>query len=100
MSEIDKNLYVYYRAPCENASLLQSRVEAMQTEMCNTSGIASALKRRPEAKDGAYTWMEVYFAVPPGFDATLSNAVRLADLSPLIDGERHTEYFMDISSCA
>ena len=100
MNEARNNLYVYYRVACESAAVLQQRVEAMQATLHKNLGIASALQRRPEVKDGRHTWMETYFAIPSEFDATLNHAVRLAELEPLIDGERHTEYFMDISSCA
>jgi hypothetical protein len=60
----------------------------------------TALKRRPEAKDGRHTWMEVYLAVPDGFDAVLERSVEQAQLARLIDGERHAERFMDAASCA
>ena len=94
------DLYVYYRVRVEHAPLLQTRVLAMQTSLAVEYGIGTALKRRPDEKDGLHTWMEVYLAAPSGFDAALERAAAQAGLADLIDGQRHTEYFMDCSTCA
>jgi hypothetical protein len=40
--------------------------------------------------------MEVYPAVPAGFDAALADAVRAHGLERHTDGPRHTEIFTDI----
>ena len=95
-----KDLYIYYRARCENAELLQMNVHTMQRCLAAEYGIVIELKRRPEEKEGRHTWMEVYLAVPDGFETTLERAVTQAGLSALIDGPRHTEYFLDCSACA
>lgn len=94
------DLYIYYRVRSEDANALHTRALAMQQALAAETGITIGLKRRPEEKDGRQTWMEVYEAVPEGFEAILDRAVAQADLSPLIDGLRHTEYFLDVSSCA
>jgi hypothetical protein len=94
------DLYVYYRVRCEHAPLLQARVRAMQSSLSAEYGIVTALKRRPEEKDGRHTWMEVYLAAPQEFDALLERAVGQAGLADVIDGQRHTEFFMDCSTCA
>jgi DNA-binding XRE family transcriptional regulator len=94
------DLYVYYRAASAQAEALRERVTAMQAELARRCGVAAALKRRPEAKDGRHTWMETYLNIPDGFDAILSQAVTQSELASLIDGERHTEYFLDITTCA
>lgn len=94
------DLYIYYRAHCEHAQALQMQVAAMQAILSQEYGIAGALKRRPDEKEGRHTWMEVYLAVPQGFEAPLARAVAQAKLDSFIDGARHTEYFLDISSCA
>lgn len=94
------DLYIYYRVRTEDAAALQVRVTAMQQHLAAECGIASALKRRPEEKDGRQTWMEVYQAVPDGFEATLDAAVAHDGLAKLIDGPRHIEHFMDIPACA
>jgi hypothetical protein len=93
------DLYVYYRVRCEHAQQLQSRVRDMQSSLSAEYGIVASLKRRPEQKDGRHTWMEVYLAAPPGFDAQLERAVAGAGLTDMIDGQRHTEFFMDCSTC-
>jgi hypothetical protein len=94
------DLYIYYRVRCEDAQSLQAKVVAMQRGISEQSGIATALKRRPEEKDGQHTWMEVYSAVPQGFEATIERAFAQAGLDAMIAGPRHTEYFLDCSECA
>lgn len=94
------DLYVYYRVDCAHAELLCKRVTALQAELARQYGVRAALKRRPEAKDGRHTWMETYVNIPDGFDAILSQAVSQSLVASLIDGERHAEYFLDITTCA
>lgn len=93
-------LYVYYRVKSENAAMLQARANSLQAQLAHSAGIAGFLKRRPDEKEGCHTWMEVYPAIPPGFEERLESAVKEAGLSELIDGERHTELFEDRSACA
>lgn len=94
------DLYIYYRVGCDRSQALQTQVVAMQAALSLEYGIETALKRRPEETDGRHTWMEIYVSVPQGFDAILKQAVDQAGLPSLIDGERHTEHFLDFSSCA
>lgn len=93
------DLYIYYRVRAEDSPALQARTAAMQRKLSQEYGIVTGLKRRPEAKDGLQTWMEIYQAVPDGFEAILESAVAREGLHTLIDGQRHTEYFLDVSSC-
>jgi hypothetical protein len=44
--------------------------------------------------------MEIYPATTDGFDAALASAVRAASLVELIAGNRHTEIFTDLPTCA
>ena len=94
------DIYVYYRVPLANASLLQQRLQAMQHSLAERHLIACSLKRRPESSEGCQTWMEVYLQVPEDFARVLANAVASHDLTPLIAGERHLETFVDIDACA
>lgn len=95
------DVYVYYRAHRRHAGAVQARATAMQAYLSGHYGIHVALKRRPEENSAQqHTWMEVYLAVPDGFDGVLEQLVRQADLATLIDGERHTEHFLDFSPCA
>lgn len=94
------DLYIYYRVRSENAPELKTRVADMQRQLVADHGVAGALKRRPHEKDGLQTWMEVYEAVPAGFEASLDHAVARAGLAGLTDGPRHTEHFVDITACA
>lgn len=94
------DLFIYYRVPEEHAAQLGPRVRAMQARLLAAYGVAGQLKRRPAASGGQQTWMEIYPAAGPGFDAALAAAVQEAALSEQIDGERHTEVFMDVTTCA
>lgn len=94
------DLYIYYRVHRDQSVALRDKVQAMQQCLFQEYGIVFALKRRPDEKDGRQTWMEIYQAVPAGFDAALERAVAQAGLAELIDGQRHTEYFVDVPLCA
>lgn len=94
------DLYIYYRVAEAQAAPLLPRVQAMQAALANSHGVQGALKRRPDSKDGLQTWMEVYGAVPPGFDSALAQAVAAGGLVELTSGERHTEVFVDVRPCA
>lgn len=94
------DLYVYYRVRRERAGELSSQAAAMQRWLAQEYGIVTALKRRPEEQDGMQTWMEVYQAIPDGFAILLERAVAQAGLAALIEGQRNTEYFLDVSACA
>lgn len=94
------DLFIYYRVRRENAAALRAQAAAMQRCLSREYGIVTGLKRRPEEKDGRQTWMEIYQAVPDGFDAILEHAAAQAGLAALIDGQRNTEYFLDVPTCA
>jgi hypothetical protein len=94
------DLYIYYRVPDSHAAHLAPRVLAMQAGLLAAHGVAGQLKRRPGSNEGLQTWMEIYLATGAGFDAALAAAVRDAALSEQIDGQRHTEVFMDVDPCA
>lgn len=94
------DLYIYYKARSGLASELSSRVLGMQSTLTRETPVAATLKRRPTEKDGCHTWMEVYLNVPDGFGSMLEQAVAKFEIACLIDGERHTEYFVDCSPCA
>ena len=94
------DLFIYYRVPDEHAALLAPRVLLMQDRLATAHGVIGQLKRRPGSSDGQQTWMEIYPASGPGFDAALAAAVHEAALSALTDGKRHTEVFTDLNTCA
>lgn len=94
------DLYIYYAVRDADAPQLEPRVRAMQAHLAGQLGIVCQLKRRPEPKDGLQTWMEIYLGTEASFDAALDTAVQDAGLSELIDGKRHTEVFMDVTTCA
>jgi hypothetical protein len=94
------DLYVYYQVPVEHAAHLQALVRAMQSSIAAEQCVAGTLKRRPEEQNGRHTWMEIYPAIPDGFDKTLERAVEQVGLANLIVGPRHNEIFMDADPCA
>ncbi len=94
------DLYIYYRVRDGLADQFIPRVQAMQLDLAARTGVQGQLKRRVHSKDGMQTWMEVYLATAPGFDAILAEAVETANLAASIEGDRHTEAFMDMSLCA
>jgi hypothetical protein len=92
--------YIYYRVRAEQAPLLHARVSAMQRRLLQQAGVRAMLKQGPQLRDGFHTWMEVYVAAPSDFGAILAREVLNAELSEIIDGERHVEHFWDVTSCA
>ncbi|MBA5604090.1 DUF4936 family protein [Duganella sp. FT3S] len=95
-----RDLYIYYQVREADAPALLPRVSAMQAALAHQQGVAGQLKRRPEARDGLQTWMEVYPSTGEGFSAALAAAVEQAGVPALIAGARHVEVFMDMVPCA
>jgi len=93
------DLYIYYQVKEADTASLRAAVVPMQAELARSHGVACQLKRRPEARDGLQTWMEVYAATPDGFAAALESAVERAGLSAWTSGARHTEVFTDLEPC-
>lgn len=94
------DLYIYYRVHASHADVFQQKATAMQQELQRHGAVDASLKRRPEAQDDMHTWMEVYLATTPDFEARLAQAVTASGLPAFIEGQRHTEQFVDLSSCA
>lgn len=88
--------YIYYRVRAAQAQTLRDKVVPMQAALQRQHRVGTALKRRPDNRDGIQTWMEVYLAVPDGFDAALADAMAAAEITQMIDGERHIERFTAI----
>lgn len=94
------DLYVYYKVREQDAAALAPRVRALQAQVAQRHGVRPQLKRRPEAKGGVQTWMEVYPDVAADFPPLLDTAANSADIAGLIDGPRRAEIFTDLSPCA
>jgi hypothetical protein len=90
------DLYVYYKVREADAPALAPRVRVLQARV----GVPAQLKRRPDVRDGLQTWMEIYPSVDDGFPARLDTAAREAGFEGLIQGERRTEIFTDLPTCA
>lgn len=89
------DLYVYYKVRSEDAGELAPRVRAVQLALAGSSS-GALLQRRPEARDGLETWMEVYPGVDAAFGARVEQAVLDAGLAGLIQGPRRSEVFIDL----
>jgi hypothetical protein len=94
------DLYIYYHVRSDERDGFRAKALAMQHNLARDCGVATALKRRPEEKNGLQTWMEVYLAVGEDFESRLNQAVAAHGLSEWIQGRRHTEQFLDVSLCA
>ena len=92
------DLYVYYKVRLEDAGELAPRVRAMQNALTGgrTGPGGALLQRRPEAREGLQTWMEVYPGVDQAFGARLEQAVIDAGLDGFIQGPRRAEVFIDL----
>ena len=91
-----RELFIYYRATQENASVLHAEVSRMQTQLRERHpGLQARLLRRPDAADGLHTWMETYSS-PDGISDALQGAIETAALAlaPWIAGPRHIERFI------
>ena len=94
------DLYVYYKVRAVDAAQLAPLVRAMQAGLIARQRVQAQLKRRPEARDGLQTWMEIYLDVAPAFEAILAQAALDAGLAPLTQGPRRSEIFVDLPPCA
>ena len=94
------DLYIYYKVDASAAASLAAGVTAMQARLSASHRVAAALRRRPGEQDGRQTWMEVYPAIPAGFDTALAQAVDESGIAGLISGPRHTEIFVELEACA
>ena len=94
------DLYIYYRAAVIDAPAILVEAAALQRLLHDACGVQSTLKRRPEAVDGRHTWMEVYYAVPEDFARQVERMLSQTGLISLVDGTRHTEFFLDCPPCA
>lgn len=92
------DLYVYYKVREEDAGELAPRVRAMQLRLGGArSGPGRALlQRRPAAREGLQTWMEVYPGVDEAFAALVERAFHDAGLDRAIQGPRRAEVFIDL----
>lgn len=93
------DLYVYYKLRDEDRANALLAARAMQARLAARWGIAGRLKHRTGAEPGLSTWMEVYAAVPAGFQNSLQAEADAAGLAALAVGGRHAEVFMDLLSC-
>lgn len=94
------DLFIYYRVATANTKTMQKKIVDMQAALREQWPVSTALKRRPELKDGCETWMEIYTQVPDDFPSALATAVDQAQVLALTEGPRHVETFVEIPACA
>ncbi|HTD04474.1 DUF4936 family protein [Undibacterium sp.] len=92
--------YIYYRCASRHQLQVAEQAGELQQRLSHQTGVAVELKRRPETENDMQTWMEVYRKIPEDFAVQMEAALQQTSLRSLIDGQRHVEYFMDVTSCA
>lgn len=92
--------YVYYKTAEEHETLLLEQVKRIREMLAMEMNVVLILQRRTEANEGIITWMEIYRQIPNAFNVSLAAIVNKTEIMALIQGERHSEYFMDTISCA
>jgi hypothetical protein len=75
-------LYVYYKTPADKAAEWAEASQAIVNHINNELGVQAKLLRRPQAIDGAVTWMEVYGPLPERMLDELNNALSHARTTP------------------
>jgi Domain of unknown function (DUF4936) len=88
------NYYIYYRVAPSHAARVRAVVDAVQSALCEETGIRGSLLRRD---DDASTWMEIYenVADPPSFERALGRLLAQHGFERCLepDSRRHTERF-------
>ena len=76
--------------------------QRLQTILKTVGGNMHQIQRRPQAQDGLHTWMEIHrdIANVVDFEQHMAQGITQTGLQNLLHGERHIEYFMDVSLCA
>ena len=94
------DIYLYYTIREADAVDARACVDALQRRVSNDYNITSALRRRPETRDGMQTWMEIYPGVPDRFDSVIEQIAAEVGVTALTTNGRHVEYFMELPPCA
>jgi hypothetical protein len=88
------NYYIYYRVAPSEAARVRKVVDAVQSALCEETGIQGRLLQRD---DDSSTWMEIYEDVAdrPAFERALDRllAQHRFDRCLAPDSRRHTERF-------
>jgi Domain of unknown function (DUF4936) len=88
------NYYIYYRVAPSEAARVRAVVDAVQSALCEETGVQGSLLRRD---DDASTWMEIYenVADPPSFERVLDRLLAQHRFDRCLppDSRRHTERF-------
>jgi hypothetical protein len=93
------DLYIYYRVAVVDAERLKEAVGLLHSRLHTFNNTKFGLKRAVNRVGGLDTWMEIYLSVTEEFTTLLETTIATTELSGLIVGERHTEYFLDSLSC-
>ena len=89
--------YVYYRIREDQAAAARVAARRMCDLLAERGRESPVLRRRPDTSaQGLQTWMEVYVRWNPTDASPIERAVSESGLGPLIQGERHSEVFVDL----
>lgn len=90
-------LYVYYKTPVAQDAAVREAVARLAALVAQAGHAPFGTWRRPEARDGLRTWMEVHAPVPArevdALEALLARSAAQAGLEALLVGARHVERF-------
>ena len=95
--------YVYYRVREADVAAARAAVFALQAALRHDDpSLEARVLRRPEAREGLQTWMEVYArcgGVSPAQGEAIERCAEAA-LAGLIAGPRHVETFASLHDAA
>ncbi len=90
------DLYVYYKVRTSDAQAFGDRAREWLKQLSADYGVAASLSRRPEAKDGLHTWMEVFPQAGEPLELDLDRRMKDFGLDTFICGERRVERFLRV----
>lgn len=93
------SLYVYYRVPRNRRAAARAAASRMAS-LIEAQGLERPrLMQRPEADaEGRQTWMEVYESWDERCAPLVERALTESGLGELIEGPRHPELFIDLTT--
>lgn len=88
------DIYVYYRIHEGAQSVARESVARVFDALRQSVGVVGRLSRRV---DDPLTWLESYQQVPDcaAFESALSRALEGSGLPECVNGERHSEHFVE-----
>lgn len=90
--------YVYYKAKTADEKNVTEAFKRFRSTLESLGSVEQtpSLQRRPESKDEAHTWMEIYRDIPTDFCKLIEGPLHDSGLLELTLGSRHMEYFIPV----